>query len=134
MKFVQLLLSPLGRIGRRQFWIVALPALFAALIAWRLARVGAWSVAAPVVVAVLWVLICLCAKRLRQAGYSPWLLAAPLVLALVPTVADMLMWTARQLTGLSAVAGPLVFSLNLPLLLWLSFVFIVWLGLSEPKP
>lgn len=133
MKPGPLLFNPAGRIGRRAFAYGALILVVAVIAIAVLLKAGLVVAAGPLALAALYVLICLCAKRLRDIGHSPWLQLLPWALAVIPAFADALMWAGRQVSGLGALAGPLTLSLNLRMLAWFVFVFVAWLGLSRTK-
>lgn len=133
MKPGQLLFNPAGRIGRGPFGYGAVVLVIAIIAAALLLKAGLQIIAAPLGLAALYVLACLSSKRLRDIGHTPWLQLLPWVLAVIPALAEALLWAGRHATGLGAIAGPLVLSINPQMLAWFVFVFVVWLGLSRGK-
>lgn len=76
-----LLLSPNGRIGRRDFWIGFAFVMVASLLA------GALPIAGPILgLALIWPQIVIHIKRLHDFGWSGWLLLLPFAVSLVCTV------------------------------------------------
>lgn len=135
--WTNLLFSPTGRIGRRQFWIGFTIWVLASWIAWLLPRFTG-----PVVAyGFLWVWVCLNVKRLHDLGKSGWLVTAPFVIGVVGFVTSALLLFGGLVAGIGAFNYPALGAAALSSLggaaalavianaAWLCFL--AWVGFSD---
>ena len=127
MDWKTLLLSPRGRIGRRDFWM-GFGVLMAASIALTLLPVVGQFAG----LVLLWPLACIHAKRLHDAGRSGWLLLLPLSV-FVLALGRVAMATGDGLFDahvmFDSARGPIITAFAVAGLV--AFGFMVWVGLSK---
>lgn len=127
MGWKTLLLSPRGRIGRRDFWLGFGVLMAGSIILTILPVVGQFAG-----IVLVWPLACILTKRLHDAGRSGWLLLLPLS-AFVLALGRVAMATGGGLFDahvmFDAARGPVITAFAVAGLL--ALVFVVWVGLSK---
>ncbi len=114
-----LFVSPLGRIGRRDFWIGFAVVMAASAVLNVLGPVGK-----IIGFATLWPMVCIHARRLHDAGRTAWLILAPAAV----TLTQVLVAVTMPRTPLDGVLTVLTMVVSLGFLLW------VGLSLGQPGP
>ncbi len=128
--WLNLFVSPGGRIGRRTYWhgMIVLAFVDVTLVSISGLSHSVWP-ALPFL-ATGYPVFCVFAKRLHDLGRSAWLMAAPLTMIFVGVglgVAYNLL-PKTQVLGLATFAGLLISVLGL----LAAFALTVWLGLAAP--
>lgn len=127
-----MILTPIGRLGRRGFALGFAGWLIVAMALLRFAP-GLTYVGGGWILVYLWV--CLCSRRLHDMGWSAWVQLAPILatvgLAVVSFGLSLIYLAIVGATdGLGAVPG-LAIILMLTAAVWLAFV--AWLVITPPK-
>jgi uncharacterized membrane protein YhaH (DUF805 family) len=125
MNMQTLLLSPEGRIGRKDFWLGAL----ILIAAWMVSHVA--HVFAPI----LWLLliypwVCVYAKRLHDFGKSAWLVLIPFVVVFVCLVMAFAFGGVAAIAAIFAAANEQFGGANLAMIASSLGVMLVFLGIA----
>lgn len=141
MDFKNLFFSADGRIGRQDFWVGFLILLGANVVLNMIPLIG------QILSLVLcWCWICLYSKRLHDMGKSGWLVAVPLVIAVVAGVVAGISGAMAVFSAATAVdgtdptaamgflAGMGFAALVVGAAVLINLAFLLWVGLSGGQP
>ena len=136
MNLTNLLLSPRGRIRRRDFWIGFAVVMISSFL------IGLVPIVGPVLgFVLLWPQICIHAKRLHDMGWSAWIMLVPLVvtvtgMTLIAMNGGAALLTAPPAAAIAAAATPEMEAARLYFAVTMLFelTFLLWVGLSKGNP
>ncbi len=133
MNLTALLLSPKGRIRRRDFWVGFIIVMVSSVL------IGLVPIVGPILgFVLLWPQICIHAKRLHDMGWSAWIMLVPFGVTVISMILVVANGGAALLTAppAEAFASPAMDAARLYFLIALLFglAFLLWVGLSKGNP